>query len=205
MRPPTSSCDRRLGPTDPRAFLQAAATRPFPHAGAIHVNLAGAYLKTAEHDDALQQCKLALGMDRASAKAWFRRGKAHMALGQDAEARSALEEARKLAPGDAAVRATLTELDREEALKAKARKEVFGGLFGASPPPGGAAAGAEGAGEGRQGGGGGGGARGEQAGGDADAEEKGCGRLQEEEQERQPAAASAVGRLRALANWILGS
>lgn len=98
------------------------------------MNLAGVYLKTGEHADALQQCKLALAMEKNSAKAWFRRGKAHMALGQDDEARAALAEARRLAPEDAAVRATIAQLDREEALKARARKQVFGGLFGAPPP-----------------------------------------------------------------------
>lgn len=190
QRPPPPEPPRTLGPE-----ARAAC------AGAVHLNLAGAYLKTGEHADALQQCKLALALDKGSAKAWYRRGKAHLALGQDDEAREALAEARRLAPEDAAVRATLAQVGREEALKAKARKEVFGGLFGAPPPEAGpcstasAGGGAEaegGAGEGTGEQGGGGGAalqsgRGARGGGGA-----------------AGGAAAADSRLQRFAGWLWG-
>lgn len=104
---------------------------------ALHCNAAAALLALRRHEEALDQCRGALALEPGNVKALYRKGRAHAGLGQDGAAREALERAAKLAPGDAAVRAALRELDAEERAKAQAAKGLFTGLFGGTAEPGG--------------------------------------------------------------------
>lgn len=122
---------------------------------ALQLNAAAAALSLQRYEDALAHACAALAMQPDSVKALYRKGRAHAALGQDEQARSALQMAQQLQPGDAAIRAALRGLDacvhgqagcvlsacgltrhpdREESAKDAARRSVFGGLFGAAPP-----------------------------------------------------------------------
>ena len=73
----------------------------------------------------------ALSVDSTSAKAYYRRGRARQALGQDDDARADLLEATRRSPGgeDAAALRALRELETEAVKAARARKKTFGGLF----------------------------------------------------------------------------
>ena len=124
---------------------------------ALQLNAAAAALSLQRYEDALAHACAALAMQPDSVKALYRKGRAHAALGQDEQARSALQRARTLQPGDAAIRAALRDLDAcvhgqagcvlsareltrapptdsEERAKDAARRSAFGGLFGAAPP-----------------------------------------------------------------------
>jgi len=126
---------------------------PGPHADAAaaeklpaHLNLCACFLRLGRHDDAIDQANRALIVDPKCAKAYFRRGEARRALGRDDDARADYAKANELRQSagggeDPAIRRALRELDCEDAKRARARKEVFGGLFGA---PGAGAAGGEG-------------------------------------------------------------
>jgi tetratricopeptide (TPR) repeat protein len=82
--------------------------------------------------EAIDQASRALSVDRTSAKAYYRRGRARQALGQDDDARKDLLEALRHSPGgeDAAALRALRELETEDIKAARARKKTFGGLFG---------------------------------------------------------------------------
>ena len=68
------------------------------------LNLAACQLRQARHFDAISTCDEAIGIDEASAKAWFRRGQACSALGQYAAAMKNLLQACKLAPTSKEIR-----------------------------------------------------------------------------------------------------
>jgi tetratricopeptide (TPR) repeat protein len=126
---------------------------PGPHADAAaaeklpaHLNLCACFLRLGRHDDAIDQANRALIVDPKCAKAYFRRGEARRALGRDDDARADYAKANELRQSagggeDPAIRRALRRLDCEDAKRARARKEVFGGLFGA---PGAGAGGGEG-------------------------------------------------------------
>jgi tetratricopeptide (TPR) repeat protein len=78
---------------------------------ALHANCAAAALALGRNDDALAQASAALALAPRSAKALFRKGRAHAALGQDAAAREALRRAAEIDPADGGIRAALRELD----------------------------------------------------------------------------------------------
>ena len=79
---------------------------------ALHANCAAAALSLESWHDALAQAQAALALAPRHAKALFRKGKAHAALGQDDAARAALLRAQETDPQDAAIRAALRDLDR---------------------------------------------------------------------------------------------
>ena len=103
--------------------------------GGLHLNLAACCLRAGEAEEALAHSRAALALQPGSAKALYRLGRAHAALGQDDSARAALLKAQKADPADAAVRAALRELDEEDRRKAAASSKLFSGLFGAAAPP----------------------------------------------------------------------
>jgi tetratricopeptide (TPR) repeat protein len=78
---------------------------------ALHSNCAAAALALARHDDALAQAGAALALAPRNAKALYRKGKAHAALGQDDAARTALTKAAEIDPADSGIRAALKALD----------------------------------------------------------------------------------------------
>lgn len=79
---------------------------------ALHSNAAAAALALDRADEALAQAGAALALAPKSAKALYRKGRAHAALGQDEAARAALRRAQEADPQDAAIRQALRELDR---------------------------------------------------------------------------------------------
>ena len=97
-----------------------------------HLNLAACFLAERRFKEAIDQASRALSVDRTSAKAYYRRGRARQALGQDDDARKDLLEALRHSPGgeDAAALRALRELETEDIKAARARKKTFGGLFG---------------------------------------------------------------------------
>ena len=78
---------------------------------ALHANCAAAALSLEAWHDALAQAQAALALAPRHAKALFRKGKAHAALGQDDAARDAFTKAADIDPQDAGIRAALRALD----------------------------------------------------------------------------------------------
>ena len=109
-------------------YLEEANGEKLP----AHLNLCACLLRLGRHAEAVDQANRALGVDPTCAKALYRRGRARQAMGQDEDARNDLVRAMECSPGgeDAAVLRALRELESEEVAKARARKGVFGGLFG---------------------------------------------------------------------------
>ena len=102
---------------------------------ALHSNAAAAALSLGRADEALAQAAAALALAPRNAKALYRKGRAHAALGQDDAAREALRRAQEVDPQDAAIRAALRELDRRVPC-ARWRElgvSVVGGRFAALP------------------------------------------------------------------------
>lgn len=97
---------------------------------ALLLNASAAAHALGDHDRALRCALAAAGLRPDSAKAQFRAGRAHAALGQDAAARDRLHRAKALAPADPAVAAALRALDAEQRAQREAAKHVFAGLFG---------------------------------------------------------------------------
>ena len=79
---------------------------------AAHGNLAAAHLRLESYADALTHVAFVLKVDDANAKAYYRRGKARFALGQEDAACEDYVRSQRLAGGaDAAVAAAIRELD----------------------------------------------------------------------------------------------
>ena len=108
-------------------YLKEAEAEKLP----AHLNLAACFLREKRYREAIDQASRALGVDATSAKAYYRRGRARQALGQDDDARADLLEATRRSPGgeDAAALRALRELETEAVKAARARKKTFGGLF----------------------------------------------------------------------------
>ena len=108
-------------------YLKEAEAEKLP----AHLNLAACFLREKRHREAIDQASRALGVDATCAKAYYRRGRARQALGQDDDARTDLLEATRRSPGgeDAAALRALRELETEAVKAARARKKTFGGLF----------------------------------------------------------------------------
>ena len=108
-------------------YLKEAEAEKLP----AHLNLAACFLREKRYREAIDQASRALGVDATCAKAYYRRGRARQALGQDDDARADLLEATRRSPGgeDAAALRALRELETEAVKAARARKKTFGGLF----------------------------------------------------------------------------
>ena len=108
-------------------YLAEAEAEKLP----AHLNLAACFLAERRYREAVDQASRALSVDATSAKAYYRRGRARQALGQDDAARADLLEALRRSPGgeDAAALRALRELETEAMRAARARKKTFGGLF----------------------------------------------------------------------------
>ena len=109
------------------AYLDEAEGEKLP----AHLNLCACYLKMERHHDAVDQANRALGVDPTNAKAFYRRGKARRALGQDEAARADLLKALGFSEGasDPAIERELAALDGEERRSSHARRGVWRGLF----------------------------------------------------------------------------
>eukprot|EP00899_Mesostigma_viride_P009847 jgi/Mesvir1/18864/Mv10516-RA.1 len=92
------------GMSDPR--FQALAK-------SCSLNLASCYLKMGAHAKAARECDEVLASDRSNLKALFRRGQAHMHLGQLQGARDDLRAALALSPGDDTVAAMLAQVEKK--------------------------------------------------------------------------------------------
>ena len=108
-------------------YLKEAEAEKLP----AHLNLAACFLREKRWYETIDQASRALGVDATCAKAYYRRGRARQALGQDDDARADLLEATRRSPGgeDAAALRALRELETEAVKAARARKKTFGGLF----------------------------------------------------------------------------
>ena len=98
------------------AYLDEAEGEKLP----AHLNLCACYLKMERHHDAMDQANRALGVDPTNAKAFYRRGKARRALGQDEDARADLLKALGFSEGasDPAIERELAALDGERGVRA---------------------------------------------------------------------------------------
>ena len=108
-------------------YLAEAEAEKLP----AHLNLAACFLAEQRYREAADQASRALSVDSTNAKAYYRRGRARQALGQDDGARADLLEALRRSPGgeDAAALAALRQLETEAVKTARAQKKTFGGLF----------------------------------------------------------------------------
>ena len=109
------------------AYLDEAEGEKLP----AHLNLCACYLKMERHHDAIDQAGRALGVDPTNAKAFYRRGKARRALGQDEAARADLLKALGFSDGasDPAIEREIAALDGEEKRSNHALRGVWRGLF----------------------------------------------------------------------------
>ena len=123
------------------SYLDEAEGEKLP----AHLNLCACYLKMERHHDAVDQAGRALGVDPTNAKAFYRRGKARRALGQDEAARADLLKALGFSEGasDPAIERELASLDGEERRSNHARRGVWRGLFDPNDDTGGDADGAK--------------------------------------------------------------
>ena len=113
---------------------------------AVHGNLAAAYLQLNEHDDVITHVGYVLRVDESNAKAYFRRGKARAALGQDDAAREDFLKAKRITEDagirDAKVIAALRDIEQSIRERERVAAAAFKGMFGhatpetASPEPG---------------------------------------------------------------------
>lgn len=96
---------------------------------AAHLNLSLVHFKLGDHQQCIQEADEALKLDAASAKAYFRRGQARMAVHDYEEARADFEKVAELEPGNKAA-AQHVALARKGALDEKNRqKRTFYGMF----------------------------------------------------------------------------
>ena len=108
-----------LGGADARALLLSCL-----------LNQAQCGLAQAEWAPAAAACTRALALDAASMKAYFRRGKALVELGEFDDAKADLREAAKLDPKSREVREAIAEA-KARAEKAKANdKAMYSKMFG---------------------------------------------------------------------------
>ena len=97
---------------------------------AAHGNLAAAHLRLESYADALTHVAFVLKVDDANAKAYYRRGKARFALGQEDAAREDYVRSQRLAGGtDAAVAAAIRELDAVVRARERESAKAFKGMF----------------------------------------------------------------------------
>lgn len=65
-----------------------------------HLNLAAVRLETEDYHGAINDCRIAVNLEPSSFKAFYRRGLAHLRLGELEESQSDLYKAMKLAQGE---------------------------------------------------------------------------------------------------------
>jgi len=98
---------------------------------AVHGNLAAAHLRLKSYADVLTHVAFVLKVDEANAKAYYRRGKARFALGQEDAAREDYVRSQRLAGGkDAAVAVAIRELDAVVRARERESGKAFKGMFG---------------------------------------------------------------------------
>eukprot|EP01069_Polyplicarium_translucidae_P013316 Polyplicarium_translucidae@DN891_c0_g1_i1.p1 len=96
---------------------------------ATHLNLAAAKLKLREFDDVLIQTRLALQIDPACCKAFYRRGLVHLERAEYEEAQVELQKAAELEPTDRSIVAAIQLLDRKTERTKVRDKVVFRAMF----------------------------------------------------------------------------
>ncbi len=95
----------------------------------LHLNLAACYLKTEQLTKCVSACTSALAVNNKSAKAYFRRGQAHLKLRNVDGAEKDLREAAQLAPSDVAIRKELQKVVEEKKRQAAKQAKTFKGFF----------------------------------------------------------------------------
>lgn len=102
----------RSGRTGQAIELFEAALVAHPNLAPLHNNLATAYFALGRHDRAEGHYRRALDLDATQFGAWFNLGRVLAEVGRKDEARTALQRALALRPGDAAAAKALAELGR---------------------------------------------------------------------------------------------
>eukprot|EP01024_Parvocaulis_polyphysoides_P068047 TRINITY_DN8242_c1_g1_i1.p1 TRINITY_DN8242_c1_g1~~TRINITY_DN8242_c1_g1_i1.p1 ORF type:complete len:524 (-),score=60.09 TRINITY_DN8242_c1_g1_i1:297-1640(-) len=95
--------------------------------GLIHLNLATAYLQKHEYEQVIHHASQVLMNDDKNAKAYYRRGKAKLNMGQTEAAKKDLTQAQHLAPNDKHILGALKELKQIEGEERQAQAKLFKG------------------------------------------------------------------------------
>lgn len=96
---------------------------------ACELNKAFCHLKLKQWRDAIKSCDEALKLDSHEAKAFFRKAVALRMLGQDADAKKCILQAKRLDPNDPGIDRELTLVEWQWDQRKKREKKVFGLLF----------------------------------------------------------------------------
>ena len=101
---------------------------------AVHGNLAAAYLRLNEPDNVITHVGYVLRVDERNAKAYFRRGKARFALGQDDAAREDFLKSKQITEEagirDAKIIAALRDIEQSIREREREASAAFKGMFG---------------------------------------------------------------------------
>jgi tetratricopeptide (TPR) repeat protein len=103
----------RSGRTEEAIGLFERALRAHPNLALLHSNAATAYFVLGKFDVAETHYRRSLQLDAANFGAWLNLGRVLAQTGRKDEARTALQRAAQLRPGDAAVARALDELGRQ--------------------------------------------------------------------------------------------
>jgi len=94
-----------------------------------YLNGATMALKLEEYTEVVELATKAIGLDEATVKGFFRRGAAHMALGNFGEAKADLRQASTLDPKSKEVRDAFSECTKKESAAKKSEKAVYSKMF----------------------------------------------------------------------------
>lgn len=95
----------------------------------LQSNMAMVYLKLENYREAMKAADTALKHDPNHAKSLFRRGTARAHIGMHEEAKADLQQAAKLAPTDAGIRAELERIKQIIQTAREREKKAFSGIF----------------------------------------------------------------------------
>jgi tetratricopeptide (TPR) repeat protein len=95
----------------------------------LHLNLAACHAKSEAWAKVVADCDRALAIDATSVKALFRRGQAHLRLGDSDRAGADLHAAAKRDPNDPGIKAELQRLQQLQRKEDGEQKAVFAKMF----------------------------------------------------------------------------
>eukprot|EP01025_Chloroclados_australasicus_P049812 TRINITY_DN5694_c1_g1_i4.p1 TRINITY_DN5694_c1_g1~~TRINITY_DN5694_c1_g1_i4.p1 ORF type:complete len:374 (-),score=52.22 TRINITY_DN5694_c1_g1_i4:200-1192(-) len=95
--------------------------------GLLRLNLATVMLQKGEYQQVVYYTSQVLRHDESNAKAYYRRGKARLSMGQTEEAKKDLEKAQDLSPNDKLIVQALQEVKRTEVEERQAQAKLFKG------------------------------------------------------------------------------
>jgi len=93
------------------------------------LNLAACHLRFERHHMVIQTCSLVLEVDPRNTKGWYRRAKAQLGMKDFEGARSDLEKARELEPGNQAIADLWRTVEQQEAMQRAKYKEALRTMF----------------------------------------------------------------------------